>query len=54
MCCLLLESVCCLLCSGCVGIFVLYVILVVGGVLLWVFSRVDVMCCCLLCTQLQF
>ena len=40
-----------------VVIFVLYVMRVVGGVPLWVecvFRRVDVVCLCLLCTQLLF
>ena len=38
-------------------IFVLSVKMVVGGVPLWVvrvFSRIDVVCWCLLCTQLLF
>ena len=62
VCCLFLTSGCCLLCCSvvCVWgvvIFVLYVMGVVRGVPLWVvcvFRRVDVVCLCLLYTQLLF
>ena len=60
VCCLFLTSGCSLLCCSVVGgwgvvIFVLYVMRVVGGVPLWVecvFRRVEVVCLCLLYTQL--
>ena len=62
VCYLFLTSGCCFLCSDVVVvwggvIFVLSVMHVIGGVPLWVecvFRRVDVVCLCLLCTQLLF
>ena len=57
VCFLRLGVVCCVVVVWGVVIFVLSVMCVVGGVPLWVvcvFRRVDVVCLCLLCTQLLF